>query len=65
MIYQSIIVYLFIKPLSCQHLHLLSPLINDPANKGWTADPQLLISFDNESLWRLINIGGMMGMNVH
>lgn len=38
------------------YLHLARPSINDPANKWWSVNAQLLIISDNESLWRLINI---------
>lgn len=41
---------------SRQYLHLARPSINDPANKWWSVNAQLLIISDNESLWRLINI---------
>lgn len=41
---------------SLQYLHLARPRINDPANRWWSANPQLLIISDNESLWKLINI---------
>lgn len=56
MIYYNIIVYLLLY-LCLASIYIYFPLlINDPANKRWNIDPQLLISFDNESLWAVIGV---------